>query len=94
MFERYENSLHAIRIELEDAHQRFGLHAVVGDVTDPIRVEEVMRSVRARDRLPRGGAQARAADGGESVRGHQEQRARARGCSPRRPRSAASTDSS
>ena len=43
MFERYENSLHAIRIELEDAHQRFGLHAVVGDVTDPIRVEEVMR---------------------------------------------------
>jgi FlaA1/EpsC-like NDP-sugar epimerase len=43
MFERYENSLHAIRLELEDAHQRFGLHAVVGDVTDPIRVEEVMR---------------------------------------------------
>ena len=43
MFERYENSLHAIRIELEDAHQPFGLHAVVGDVTDPIRVEEVMR---------------------------------------------------
>jgi FlaA1/EpsC-like NDP-sugar epimerase len=43
MFERYENSLHAIRMELEDAHQRFGLHPVVGDVTDPIRVEEVMR---------------------------------------------------
>jgi FlaA1/EpsC-like NDP-sugar epimerase len=43
MFERYENSLHAIRIELEDAHQRFGLHAVVGDVTDSIRVAEVMR---------------------------------------------------
>jgi FlaA1/EpsC-like NDP-sugar epimerase len=43
MFERYENSLHAIRLELEDARQRFGLHPVVGDVTDPIRVEEVMR---------------------------------------------------
>jgi FlaA1/EpsC-like NDP-sugar epimerase len=43
MFERYENSLHAIRIELEDARQQFGLHAVVGDVTDPIRVDEVMR---------------------------------------------------
>ena len=43
MFERYENSLHAIRLELEDSRQRFGLHPVVGDVTDPIRVEEVMR---------------------------------------------------
>ena len=43
MFERYENSLHAIRIELDDAHKPFGLHAVVGDVTDPIRVDEVMR---------------------------------------------------
>src|SRR5262245_12295257 len=43
MFERYENSLHAIRIELEDAHQQLGLHAVVGDVTDPVRVHEVMR---------------------------------------------------
>jgi FlaA1/EpsC-like NDP-sugar epimerase len=43
MFERYENSLHAIRLELEDTRQRFGLHPVVGDVTDPIRVEEVMR---------------------------------------------------
>jgi FlaA1/EpsC-like NDP-sugar epimerase len=43
MFERYENSLHAIRLELEDTRQQFGLHPVVGDVTDPIRVEEVMR---------------------------------------------------
>jgi FlaA1/EpsC-like NDP-sugar epimerase len=43
MFERYENSLHAIRLELEDGRQRFGLHPVVGDVTDPIRVDEVMR---------------------------------------------------
>jgi FlaA1/EpsC-like NDP-sugar epimerase len=43
MFERYENSLHAIRLELEDARQQFGLHPIIGDVTDPIRVEEVMR---------------------------------------------------
>ena len=43
MFERYENSLHAIRLELEDAHQQFGLHAVVGDIADRVRVEEVMR---------------------------------------------------
>jgi FlaA1/EpsC-like NDP-sugar epimerase len=43
MFERYENSLHAIRIELEDARERFGLYPVIGDVTDPVRVAEVMQ---------------------------------------------------
>jgi FlaA1/EpsC-like NDP-sugar epimerase len=42
MFERYENSLHAIRLELEDARQQFGLHPVIGDVTDAVRVAEVM----------------------------------------------------
>jgi len=43
MLERYENGLHAIRMELEDAHQQFGLHPVVGDVTDPGRIAEVMQ---------------------------------------------------
>jgi FlaA1/EpsC-like NDP-sugar epimerase len=42
MFERYENSLHAIRTELEDAGQQFGLYPFIGDVTDPFRVSEVM----------------------------------------------------
>ncbi|MGE5244010.1 MAG: polysaccharide biosynthesis protein [Betaproteobacteria bacterium] len=46
MFERYENSLHAIRMELEDARQQFGLHPVIGDVTDPERLAEVMRETR------------------------------------------------
>lgn len=43
MFERYENSLHAIRIELEDTRGQFGLYPVVGDVTDQARVSEIMR---------------------------------------------------
>jgi FlaA1/EpsC-like NDP-sugar epimerase len=34
MFERYENSLHAIRLELEDAKTTCGLHPVIGDVAD------------------------------------------------------------
>lgn len=46
MFERYENSLHAIRMELEDARQQFGLYPVIGDVTDPVRLAEVMRESR------------------------------------------------
>ncbi|HSC28711.1 MAG TPA: nucleoside-diphosphate sugar epimerase/dehydratase [Vicinamibacterales bacterium] len=43
MVERYENSLHAIRMELEDSRLQFGLHPVVGDVTDSVRVAEVMQ---------------------------------------------------
>jgi FlaA1/EpsC-like NDP-sugar epimerase len=43
MLERYENSLHAIRLELEDASQQFGVRAVVGDVTDAVRVREVIK---------------------------------------------------
>jgi FlaA1/EpsC-like NDP-sugar epimerase len=46
MFERYENSLYAIRMELEDARRGFGLYPVVGDVTDPVRLTEVMRERR------------------------------------------------
>jgi FlaA1/EpsC-like NDP-sugar epimerase len=42
MLERYENSLHAIRTELEDAAGCFGICPVIGDVTDAIRVREVM----------------------------------------------------
>jgi FlaA1/EpsC-like NDP-sugar epimerase len=43
MVERYENSLHAIRLELEDARGDLGLHPVIGDVTDAVRVAEVMQ---------------------------------------------------
>ncbi len=42
MFERYENSLHAIRMELQDAHGAALLQPVVGDVTDQSRVDEVL----------------------------------------------------
>jgi FlaA1/EpsC-like NDP-sugar epimerase/predicted RNA-binding Zn-ribbon protein involved in translation (DUF1610 family) len=42
MFERYENSLHAIRMELEDARKHSGLVPVIGDVTDEIRVRQVL----------------------------------------------------
>ncbi len=40
---RYENSLHAIRLELEDAAQGFRVRPVIGDVTDPVRVAQVMQ---------------------------------------------------
>ncbi len=46
MYERYENSLHAIRLELEDARQQFGLYPVIGDVTDAARLAEVLREHR------------------------------------------------
>jgi FlaA1/EpsC-like NDP-sugar epimerase len=42
MLERYENSLHAIRIELEDARYQFGLYPVIADVTDAARLGEVL----------------------------------------------------
>src|SRR6185503_17871965 len=35
MFDRYENSLHAVRLELEDLRGSIGLHPVIADVTDP-----------------------------------------------------------
>ena len=43
MFERYENSLHAIRMELEDTDPACGLHSVVGDVADTACVSAVMQ---------------------------------------------------
>lgn len=43
MFERYENSLHAVRLELEDRKPACGLHAVVGDVGDTACVSAVMQ---------------------------------------------------
>lgn len=46
MFERYENSLHAIRMELEDARKHSGLVPVIGDVTDEIRVRQVLEEHR------------------------------------------------
>ena len=42
MFDRYENSLHAIRLELEDVKKSVGLRAVIGDVTDRERVNAVL----------------------------------------------------
>ena len=42
MVERYENSLHAIRLELEDLSLRFGQHCVIADVTDAPRIDAVM----------------------------------------------------
>jgi FlaA1/EpsC-like NDP-sugar epimerase len=43
MFERYENSLHDIRMELQDLEPSFGLYAIVGDVTDQVRVGAALR---------------------------------------------------
>lgn len=46
LFERYENSLHAIWTELQDQKPSFELHPLVGDVTDEVRVTEVLQSHR------------------------------------------------
>src|SRR5262249_2309344 len=46
MLERYENNLHAIRLELEDARQQFGLYPIIGDVTDAARLAEIMSESR------------------------------------------------
>src|SRR5262249_17028469 len=46
MFERYENSLHAIEMELRDRKFSFGLQPIVGDVTDAARVDEVLAQHR------------------------------------------------
>ena len=46
MLDRYENSLHAIVVELVDAGGVSSLHATVGDVTDQVRIDEVMVKYR------------------------------------------------
>ena len=43
MFERYENSLHAVRMELEDSKPGCGLHCVIGDVGDTVCVSATMQ---------------------------------------------------
>jgi FlaA1/EpsC-like NDP-sugar epimerase len=42
MLERYENSLHAIRMELQDRRPSFSLLPIIADVTDASRVNEVL----------------------------------------------------
>jgi FlaA1/EpsC-like NDP-sugar epimerase len=46
MLERYENSLHAIRLELEDRKEGLGLHPIIADVTDNTRILSVLRDHR------------------------------------------------
>lgn len=43
LFEQYENSLHALLLELRSAFPHVGVLPVVGDVTMPDRVEEIFR---------------------------------------------------
>ena len=43
MFERYENSLHAVRLELEDSKPACGIHCVIGDVGDTACVSAAMQ---------------------------------------------------
>jgi FlaA1/EpsC-like NDP-sugar epimerase len=42
MFDRYENTLHAVRVELDDRKHSFGVIPVIGDVTDASRVNGVL----------------------------------------------------
>jgi FlaA1/EpsC-like NDP-sugar epimerase len=46
MLDRYENTLHAIRLELNDQKNRFGVVPVIGDVTDLSRVNAVLAEHR------------------------------------------------
>ena len=41
MLDRYENSLHAVRLELERKHSSMGLHPAIADVTDSERMREL-----------------------------------------------------
>jgi FlaA1/EpsC-like NDP-sugar epimerase len=41
MLDRYENSLHAVRLELERKHSRLGLQPVIADVTDSDRMRDL-----------------------------------------------------
>lgn len=43
LFEQYENSLHALLLELRSAFPHVGVLPVIGDVTMPDRVEEIFR---------------------------------------------------
>jgi FlaA1/EpsC-like NDP-sugar epimerase len=42
MLDRYENTLHAIRVELDGRKHTFGIIPVIGDVTDAARVNAVL----------------------------------------------------
>ncbi len=46
MLDRYENSLYAVRMELEDQHRSAGLRAVIADICDSGRMADVMRTHR------------------------------------------------
>jgi FlaA1/EpsC-like NDP-sugar epimerase len=46
MFERYENSLHAVRMELEDSRPNCGIYCVIGDVADTACVSATMQQHR------------------------------------------------
>jgi len=46
MLDRYENTLHDVRMELEDQKYRVGLHAVIADICDSSRLSEIMRTHR------------------------------------------------
>jgi FlaA1/EpsC-like NDP-sugar epimerase len=46
MFERYENSLHAVRLELEDQKHACQIHPVIGDVGDAHRIGRVLETYR------------------------------------------------
>jgi FlaA1/EpsC-like NDP-sugar epimerase len=46
MFERYENSLYQISTELRDQQPAFDLVAAIGDVTDDVRINQVLQEHR------------------------------------------------
>jgi FlaA1/EpsC-like NDP-sugar epimerase len=46
MLDRYENTLHAVRLELEGKHSKTGLYPVIADVTDEQRMAELFAQHR------------------------------------------------
>jgi FlaA1/EpsC-like NDP-sugar epimerase len=46
MLDRYENSLHAVRLELEGKHSKTGLYPIIADVTDEQRMNELFARYR------------------------------------------------
>ncbi len=74
LVEHSENALFEIRRELEEERHFRRAAAVLADCKDATRMREIFDEHRALGRLPRGGVQARAADGGEPGRGGSQQR--------------------
>ena len=79
-----ESNLHALHLDLAGSGLLDNDEIIIADIRDRPRLAQIFAHHQARDRVPRGGAQAPAAAGAPPVRGREDQRAGHP--APRRPR--------